>query len=104
MNVLVETSQGIANICGDVVYDVHDQLIEPMFQVLESEPATTGNHGTTKRAEKAAIKKALNSCTFLLPVHDRPALIENGQVIGRLHDTVPGPIIQSLPKRKWFSV
>jgi hypothetical protein len=35
-------------------------------------------------------------------VHDRPCKIEGGQVVGRLHDQVPGPIVQSLPKRNWF--
>jgi len=23
-------------------------------------------------------------------------------VVGRLHDQVPGPIVQSLPQRNWF--
>lgn len=102
MNVLVETSQGIANICGDVVYDVNDQLIKPFLQNQESEPAVTGNHGTSKRQEKSAIKKVVNSCRFLCPIHDRPALIERGRVIGRLHDQIPGPITESLPDRNWF--
>jgi hypothetical protein len=35
-------------------------------------------------------------------VHDRPAKIEGGHVVGRLHDQVPGPIVQSLPPRNWF--
>ena len=38
----------------------------------------------------------------LLPVHDRPAKIEGGNVVGRLHDQVPGPVVQSLPQRNWF--
>jgi hypothetical protein len=29
-------------------------------------------------------------------------MIEAGQVVGRLRDQVPGPIVQSLPKRNWF--
>ena len=29
-------------------------------------------------------------------------LIEGGMVVGRLHDQVPGPIVQSLPQRHWF--
>ena len=29
-------------------------------------------------------------------------MIEGGQVVGRLRDSVPGPIVQSLPKRNWF--
>ena len=31
-----------------------------------------------------------------------PAKIEHGFVIGRMHDQVPGPVVQSLPKRNWF--
>ena len=48
------------------------------------------------------IKKLLSSSRYLLPVHDRPAKIEGGNVVGRLHDQVPGPIVQSLPQRNWF--
>ena len=103
MNILVETAQGTACVCGDVVYDVYDQIVEPFLQVNEMEPATTGNHGTTKRAEKAAIKKALNSGSFLLPMHDFPAVIDRGRVIGRLHDTVPGPMAPvKNENRNWF--
>ena len=53
-------------------------------------------------AEWQAIKKVIASSRFVLPVHDRPALIEAGQVVGRLQDAVPGPIVQSLPRRNWF--
>jgi hypothetical protein len=46
----------------------------------------------TKRQEKAAIKKALNSGTFLLTGHDYPARVECGRIVERLAgDTVPGP-------------
>ena len=55
-----------------------------------------------RRQEKAAIKKVVASSRFVLPVHDRPALIEAGQVVGRLQDAVPGPVVQSLPRRNWF--
>ena len=103
MNILVETAQGTACICGDVVYDVYDQIVEPLHQINEMEPATTGNHGTTKRAEKAAIKQALNSGSFLLPMHDLPAVIDRGRVIGRLHETVPGPMSPvKKENRNWF--
>ena len=103
MNVLVETAQGTACVCGDVVYDVYDQIVEPFLQINEMEPATTGNHGMTKRAEKAAIKKALNSGSFLLPMHDFPAVVDRGRVIGRLHETVPGPMAPvKNENRNWF--
>jgi glyoxylase-like metal-dependent hydrolase (beta-lactamase superfamily II) len=103
MNFHVHTAEGVATICGDVVYDINDQIVEPFRQLHDAEPQTTGNHGTSKRAEKRAIKKALNNCRYLLPVHDRPAMIERGGVVGRLHDQVPGPIVQSVPKRSWFA-
>jgi hypothetical protein len=102
MNVHVETAEGAATICGDVIYDFNDQIVEPFRQTQDAEPQTTGNHGLSKRAEKGAIKKLLTNARFLLPVHDRPARIDRGAVIARLGDAVPGPIVQSVPKRNWF--
>ena len=102
MNIVVDTAEGEANICGDVIYDFNDQIVEPFRQTQASEPQVTGNHGGSKRQEKAAIKKLLATARFLLPIHDRPALIESQQVVGRFQDSVPGPIVQSLPKREWF--
>ena len=91
MNVLVETDEGVACICGDIIDHVHDSLIDPLHLGLASEPQVTGNHGNTKRQEKAAIKRALNSGRFLLPMHDRPARIENGRVVARpTDDAIPG--------------
>jgi glyoxylase-like metal-dependent hydrolase (beta-lactamase superfamily II) len=102
MNVHVDTAEGLAIICGDVIYDFNNQIVDAYHQINAEEPQVTGNHGVSKRDEKAAIKKVLNAGRFLLPVHDRPALIEGGKVVGRLHDSVPGPIVQSLPRRNWF--
>ena len=84
------------------IYDFNDQIIEPFHEISDMEPRVTGNHGTTKRQEKAAIKKVLARSRFVLPIHDFPALIEGSQGVGRLRDSVPGPIVQSLPKRNWF--
>ena len=91
MNILVETTEGTACICGDIVYDVQNSLVEPYHVMLECEPQVTGNHGLAKRQERAAIKKALNSGRFLLTGHDHPARIEAGRVVARLADSVPGP-------------
>ena len=33
MNVMVETAEGLANICGDVIYDFQDQIVEPVHQI-----------------------------------------------------------------------
>ena len=91
MNIHVETAEGTACICGDVIYDIQNQIVEPWHQVLAFEPQTTGNHTLTKRGEKAAIKKALNSGTFVLPIHDFPARVDHGRVVARLKHEVPGP-------------
>lgn len=92
MNILVETAEGTACICGDVIYDIQHQIVEPIYQVLDYEPQSTGNQGTSKRQERAAIKKALNSGTFVLPIHDYPARVRHGRVLSRLTgDSVPGP-------------
>ena len=102
MNIIVETSEGQACICGDVIYDINDQVVAPWLQDGAYEPATTGNHSRAKREEKAAIKKALNSGTFVLPIHDYPARVESGRVVGRLVDSVPGEVVDRLPERNWL--
>ena len=104
MNVVVETADGLANICGDVIYDFQDQIVEPVYQTQFMEPQVTGNHAGSKRAEKGAIKKLLNNYKFLLPIHDKPAVIDSQQVVGRLETQIPGPVTQTLPKRNWFPV
>ncbi len=104
MNVIVETAEGIANICGDVIYNFNDQIVNQVRQTQFMEPQVTGNHAGSKRAEKGAIKKLLNHSTFLLPVHDKPAKVEHGRIVGRLEQQVPGPITESLPRRDWFPV
>src|SRR5437016_10523567 len=92
MNILVETDEGTACICGDVIYSIQDQIVSPIYQVLEFEPQTTGNHSNTKRSEKAAIKKVLKN-TFILPIHDYPGRVDlrTGKVVARLSESVPGP-------------
>lgn len=102
MNVHVDTAEGRATICGDVIYDFNDQVIDPYHEIHADEPRVTGNHSVSKRHEKAAIKKLLNGSRFLLPVHDKPAKIEAGRVVARLDMAVPGPVTQSLPPRAWF--
>ena len=102
MNVHVETAEGRATICGDVIYDINDQIVNPLNEIHAHEPRVTGNHSTTKRQEKAAIKKLLSGSRFLLPVHDKPAKVEGGQIVGRLDMAVPGPVTQSVAQRSWF--
>ena len=104
MNVMVETAEGLACICGDVIYDFNDQIVNHVNTNNEMEPRVTGNHAGSKRGEKGAIKKLLNNYTFLLPIHDKPAKIKNQQVVGRLGMSVPGPMTETLPSRQWFAV
>jgi glyoxylase-like metal-dependent hydrolase (beta-lactamase superfamily II) len=95
MNINVATADGTACICGDVIYDIQNQIVDPIYQVLDYEPQSTGNQGTSKREERAAIKRALNSGTFVLPIHDWPARVRNGRVLSRLvGDSVPGPEVE----------
>lgn len=92
MNIVVSLENGEkACICGDVLYDVHNQVVDPIYQVLDYEPQSTGNQSTSKRQERAAIKKALNSGDYVIPIHDFPARVRNGRVLSRLEHSVPGP-------------
>ena len=93
MNILVDTDEGVACICGDVIYDIAHQLVDPHLQVMELDPAVTGNHGGSKRGEKAAIRKALSGARFVLPAHDRPGVVEHGRIVGRTFDSTPGTLI-----------
>ena len=94
MNILVPTTaEGAACICGDIVYDLQNAGDRPgttcRSTASRRPPATTR---LTKRQEKAAIKRALNSGTFFLTGHDYPARIEHGRVVARLVEgSVPGP-------------
>lgn len=102
MNVIVETAEGLACICGDVVYDFNDQIVNHVRVNNYMEPQVTGNHSGSKRSEKAAFKKLMNNYTWILPTHDRGAKVEHGQVVGRTGMQVPGPLVETLPKREWF--
>lgn len=97
LNVVVETDAGTAVICSDVVYDLHHQVIDPVpagnsGRSSRREPAPSGNHSTTLQQEKRAIKRALDVADVLLPMHDRPAKVnDRGEVVGRYFGSVPGP-------------
>ena len=40
----------------------NDQIVTPFHEIHDAEPRTTGNHGTSKRAEKAAINAVMAGC------------------------------------------
>jgi glyoxylase-like metal-dependent hydrolase (beta-lactamase superfamily II) len=95
--VYVDTGEGEACICGDILYDIEDQVLERLMQTGHLEPQVTNNFTGSLRTEIASIKRALNRSTFLLPSHDRAAKVVDGEVVGRVEGpTVPGPI-ESLP-------
>ena len=83
ISVLVETDEGIANIAGDIVYHIDDQIAAPLNDVVAFEPTISGNRAMRSLEEKRAVKKALATSRFLLVGHDLPALIEGGRVVGR---------------------
>ena len=103
-NVIVETADGLACICGDVIYDFNDQIVSDRWRVNDMEPRVTRNHAGSKPAEKGAIQKLLNTYRYLLPIHTPPAMIENGHVVARLGMSVPGPIVQTVPVPQWRPV
>lgn len=92
MNIVVDLANGEkACICGDVLYDIQNQIVDPTWQVLDYEPQSTGNHGMRKREEKAAIKKVLNSADVIIPLHDFPARVRGSRIVSRFEYEVPGP-------------
>ncbi len=93
ISVLVETDEGIANISGDIAYNLKDQIIEPLLDQAAHEPTITANRAMSTLEEKRAIKRALASSRFLLPSHDVPALIEGGKIVGLAHDAISNPAL-----------
>ena len=102
MNVHVDTADGLATICGDVIYDFNDQIVTPFHEISDHGAAHHRQSRRLQARREGADQEAAVERAYLLPVHDRPAKIEHGLVTGRMHDAVPGPVVQSLPKRNWF--
>lgn len=94
INVLVETDKGTAVICGDVLYDIHDQYVNPLFEIGHREVRIATNTQGAERTEKAAIKKVLESGAWICPMHELPTLLDDlKQPQGRLDGiVVPGPV------------
>ena len=80
MLVYVDTPEGLACFCGDLVYSVRFQLIVPTM--LAADPVTSANFVVPRRSEKAALKRMLQSAPrfTLYPGHDLPVVIEHGRV------------------------
>ncbi len=92
MLIRVETDEGVATICSDVIYNVPDQLVAPLQTIAAWEPQVSNNFTSSLLEEKGAIRRALQRTTFLLPSHSCGARVEHAQVTGLLRGTrVPGP-------------
>jgi glyoxylase-like metal-dependent hydrolase (beta-lactamase superfamily II) len=102
--VVVETALGRAFITGDVIYDIHDQIILPFGSAQDREPTHTGHHTGPRRHEKAAIKRILNQADFILPAHDRAAAVKHAEIVGRWHGDIPGGHLDKIEPRPWFPV
>ncbi|MBX5210468.1 MBL fold metallo-hydrolase [Rhizobium sp. NZLR11] len=96
LNILVETDDGIANLCGDVIYSLHNQCREPFRERNLYEPRISGNTIFSERDEKRAMKNIYYNCRWLVPNHDRPVrILENqGKILGNplAGNIVPGPL------------
>jgi glyoxylase-like metal-dependent hydrolase (beta-lactamase superfamily II) len=77
MNILVDTDEGVACICGDVIYDIVNQLINPHLQVMDSirrSPATTPapSGGRRRRSARRSIRDASCCPSTTAPRWSRP--------------------------------
>ncbi len=102
MSIVVDTAEGQACLCGDLIYDVEAALRPqpyptPMAGVQASffgqqEPAVTNNFTTSVLQELGALKR-LAKYRFVLPAHDTPGVLDRGQLMGRVNGpTIPGHI------------
>lgn len=88
MLVRVDTREGEACLCGDVLYDITAQALTPEG-CISRDPLLSGNYVTARRAEKAAVKRVLAGARLICPGHDLPAIFESGRMVGRVADTFP---------------
>ena len=103
MNVHVHTAEGIATICGDV----HLRHQRSDRGSLPRDPRRrTAHHRQPRhlqaRRESGDQEAASAARAFCCRCTTVPARSKAAMVVGRLQDQVPGPIVQSLPKRNWF--
>ena len=81
MNIIVRTNEGDATICGDVIYDINDQIVEPFREISDMEPRyrqprhdqAPGEGGDQKGARALAPRSA----------DPRPAGDDRGRTGGR---------------------
>lgn len=102
MSIVVDTAEGQACLCGDLIYDVEAALraqpgATPAAGVQacffgHQEPAVTNNFTSSVLQELGALKR-LAKYRFVLPAHDAPGVLDHGQLTGRINGTtIPGKI------------
>jgi glyoxylase-like metal-dependent hydrolase (beta-lactamase superfamily II) len=113
VSIVVDTTEGQACLCGDLIYDVEAALnaqpgvtpvagVQPCF-FGHQEPAVTNNFTVSVLQELGALKR-LAKYRFVLPAHDAPGVLERGQLTGRINGaTIPGHITPSAPRAKGAS-
>ena len=87
MLIHVQSDQGMAVFSGDLVYSVFFQLLSKT--VLHADPVVSANFVVSRRNEKSALKRLLQSHPefTLYPSHDLPVKIKSGRVV---HDSFKG--------------
>lgn len=91
MNIKVNTKQGLANICGDVLYDEQLQCrSNDVYKEIEAHnqyefesygDRSTGNYWNLWAA-KAAVQKVITTSDIVLPIHDPLVVEKYGHLIG----------------------
>ncbi len=81
MLVYVDTAEGLACFCGDVINSIRYQLLWP--GINDAAPVLSANSVVSRRSEMAAMKRLLQSATrfTLYPQHDRSVHIDRGKVV-----------------------
>ncbi len=102
IGIVVDTADGPAYLCGDLLYDVEASLhsppregfvagVQPSFLVA-GDPGLTNNFTTSVLQEIGAVKHA-RRYRFVMPAHDDPGVLDGGRYVGRITgDVVPGPV------------
>jgi len=80
MLIFVDSDEGLACFCGDVVYSVFYQI--QSMNLLTRDPKVSANTVLSRRTEKAALKRIVNAAPRfkLFPSHDDPVWIADGAI------------------------
>jgi glyoxylase-like metal-dependent hydrolase (beta-lactamase superfamily II) len=93
MSVRIETAEGVATICGDLLYNAEASLVDRIGKYDAFEPTLTKEFKVGYKEEVAAVWRALNGTRFLVLAHDLPVVVEGVRVVGRINGGhIPGPM------------